>query len=111
MKHLVFTSLLTVLSISLVLPNKLMAQNTVEKDTLANWANLTTPPSYPGGLKALDIFLRNTVKYPKQATENNTQGTVQVSFIIEKDGSIGNFRIDRGKEDGLVLHTRTNNIR
>ncbi|MET4546539.1 hypothetical protein ABIE26_003866 [Pedobacter africanus] len=58
----------------------------------------------------MDIFLRNTVKYPKQATENNTQGTVQVSFIIEKDGSIGNFRIDRGKEDGLVLHTRTKKL-
>lgn len=35
-------------------------------------------------------YVYQNVKYPKEARENGVEGTVVVSFIIEKDGSISN---------------------
>jgi len=33
------------------------------------------------------------VKYPKSAMENDIQGTVIATFIVEKDGSVSNIKI------------------
>ncbi|WP_179413992.1 energy transducer TonB [Mucilaginibacter sp. E4BP6] len=38
-------------------------------------------------------FIRIPVIYPKVAMQDGTEGTVKVSFIIEKDGSISNIHI------------------
>ncbi|TWR25005.1 TonB family protein [Mucilaginibacter achroorhodeus] len=53
-------------------------------------------PSFPGGDKAFGQFLGKTVKYPKEARENNIQGRVIATFIVEQDGSLSNIRIVRG---------------
>lgn len=45
-------------------------------------------PVFPGGNAALLEFLRKNVKYPAICRENNIQGRVIVSFIIDRDGSI-----------------------
>ena len=37
--------------------------------------------------KLLD-FIYSNIKYPAIARENNIQGTVVLSFVVEKDGSI-----------------------
>lgn len=47
-------------------------------------------PVYPGGMNELFKDLTNNLKYPTVAIDNNLQGKVLVSFIIEKDGSISN---------------------
>lgn len=49
--------------------------------------------SFPGGMDALKTFLSTTVRYPEAAEQNNVQGKVVVSFIVEKDGSITQVRI------------------
>ena len=41
-------------------------------------------------------FLGENIKYPEQAKKTNVQGTVFVSFIIEKDGSVSNVKTVRG---------------
>lgn len=50
-------------------------------------------PSFPGGEEALAKFLRNNVRYPSLAQENNVQGTVSVQFVVEKDGTIQNVKV------------------
>ncbi|MGM9713724.1 MAG: TonB family protein [Prevotella sp.] len=45
-------------------------------------------PEFPGGSMALMEFLRDNVKYPKGAFERNVQGSVIVSFVIDRDGSV-----------------------
>ena len=45
-------------------------------------------PEFPGGTQALLDYLRDNVKYPVAARENNIQGRVLVSFVVNKDGSI-----------------------
>jgi TonB family protein len=53
-------------------------------------------PEFPGGDKALYKYLADSLHYPRAAIENNIQGRVFVTFIIEKDGSISNVRVLRG---------------
>jgi len=53
-------------------------------------------PEYPGGDEARLNFLRNNIKYPQMAREAGIQGTVYVSFVVEKDGSVTQVKIARG---------------
>lgn len=45
-------------------------------------------PEFPGGTAALLEYLKKNIKYPAICRENNIQGRVLVSFIVNKDGSI-----------------------
>lgn len=52
-------------------------------------------PEFPGGEQAMYSFLRDNIKYPQLARENNITGKVYIKFVVEKDGSISNVRIMR----------------
>ena len=52
-------------------------------------------PEFPGGLSALSQYLASNIKYPTLAKENNITGKVFVSFVVEKDGSVGQVKILR----------------
>ena len=53
-------------------------------------------PAYPGGEKARQKFLADHIQYPQKAKENNIQGTVFATFIVETDGALSNYTILRG---------------
>jgi len=57
-------------------------------------------PAFPGGEKALFEFIRLNVRYPNEAIEDRIEGTVFLSFIIEKDGMITNVNVERGVNGG-----------
>jgi TonB family protein len=58
---------------------------------------------FPGGQTAFLEYLRTSIKYPVLEKEKDQQGTVYVSFIIEKDGSITNVTVVRGVKDAPGL--------
>ena len=45
-------------------------------------------PEFPGGTAALMEYLRKNIKYPSICRENNIQGRVLVTFVVNKDGTI-----------------------
>jgi protein TonB len=51
---------------------------------------------YPGGETARQRFLLDNVRYPAIAREVGIQGTVHVTFVVERDGSLSDVRILRG---------------
>lgn len=53
-------------------------------------------PAFPGGEDARIRFLANNIIYPAEAGNSGIQGTVYVTYIIEKDGSVSNAGILRG---------------
>lgn len=53
-------------------------------------------PGYPGGDEARLTYLRDNIKYPEMAKESGIQGTVYITFVVEKDGSISNVKVLRG---------------
>ena len=52
-------------------------------------------PEFSGGMMALMQYLQKTIRYPKEARDNNIQGRVLVDFIIEKDGSVTNVGVSK----------------
>ena len=50
-------------------------------------------PQVPGGVSELMKFLSTNIRYPKEAMEKGEQGRVLVTFVVEKDGSIGDTKI------------------
>lgn len=53
-------------------------------------------PGFPGGDEARIKFLQNNIKYPQMARESNIQGTVYVTFVVERDGRVTDVRVLRG---------------
>ncbi|MEN8224288.1 MAG: M56 family metallopeptidase [Bacteroidota bacterium] len=58
-------------------------------------------PEFPGGQKALYEYMSENIQYPQQAKEKGISGTVFVSYVIEKDGSVSNIELLRGAEKSL----------
>ena len=53
-------------------------------------------PEFPGGENALMEYVSKNVVYPEEAKEKEIQGRVFISFVVEKDGSIGEVKVLRG---------------
>jgi periplasmic protein TonB len=53
-------------------------------------------PEFPGGNDAMMKFLRDNTRYPVIAREAGIQGTVFVTFVVERDGSVTNVSVIRG---------------
>jgi TonB family protein len=58
-------------------------------------------PQYPGGVNNLYQHFTAHFKYPSTARKRNAQGRVLLSFIVEKDGSISNAKVEHGVIDEL----------
>ena len=50
-------------------------------------------PTYPGGAAELQKFITEHLVYPEEALADSAQGLVQVSFIVEKNGSPTDFEV------------------
>lgn len=48
---------------------------------------------FNGGEKALDQFITDNIVYPIIAINNDIQGTVELSFIVAANGTIGDIQI------------------
>jgi len=58
-------------------------------------------PEFPGGTQALLDYLRKNIKYPAICRENNIQGRVLVSFVVNKDGAIVDPEVVKGVNPSL----------
>jgi TonB family protein len=53
-------------------------------------------PEYPGGQDAMIKYLMENIKYPEEAKTKGITGTVYVTYVVEKDGSVTNVKVLRG---------------
>ena len=53
-------------------------------------------PAFPGGDMARMKFLQDNIKYPIMAKESGIQGTVYVTFVVERSGAVTDVKILRG---------------
>lgn len=53
-------------------------------------------PEFPGGSAKMMEFISNNIKFPQICSEMDIQGTVYVSFIVRKNGTIEDIKILRG---------------
>jgi Ca-activated chloride channel homolog len=59
-----------------------------------------TMPEFPGGPKALENYLKINLKYPEAAKNAGIKGTVFVTFVVERDGTLSDIRVLRGIGSG-----------
>lgn len=52
--------------------------------------------SFLGGNEELKKWIVAHIQYPPYCKENGIEGKVYLSFVVEKDGSLSNFKIRRG---------------
>ena len=58
--------------------------------------SVSTLPTYIGGEEAMYKYIAENLRYPEQAKADGIAGRVQVSFVIEKDGSVTDVEVVRG---------------
>lgn len=79
----------------LMLPMLALGQNTKEptQDTASIYMQLDEDPEYPGGLDALMNYLNRNIHMPSKAIRAEVDGRVLVSFVVERDGRVGDITI------------------
>jgi protein TonB len=75
-------------------PPEIEEEDHVDEETI--FVVVESMPSFPGGDEARIKYLNENINYPSIAREAGIQGTVYVTFVVEKDGSITDVRILRG---------------
>lgn len=82
-----------------------VAQKTSEVEIEDKWDDVFNivedMPEFPGGEEALRRYIARNVSYPDYAKKNGIQGKVYVSFVVEKDGSVGRSKVVRGVAPSL----------
>ncbi|WMJ71769.1 energy transducer TonB [Cytophagaceae bacterium ABcell3] len=69
-----------------------------EPEEIYTW--VAEMPEFKGGDEALMRFLGDRIKYPKVAIKNNVEGDVWIEFIVNKDGSLSDFKVLRNLGHG-----------
>ncbi len=84
--------------ILLVFSTAVFAQESTQElsaDTILTIATVDTKPAFKGSEKEFYKYIGINFKYPAEARQANVQGRLVVEFIIEKDGSMSNYKITR----------------
>ena len=96
MKKIVLTIALALMGTALMAQNDDATEtrpiSTIEEEV---FVVVEEEPEFPGGMEALYRYLASNIKYPELAKKEKIQGTVYVSFVVEKDGSVTNIKVLR----------------
>jgi TonB family protein len=90
-------------------PNKADARNLLLKETAVLidtpkkgqvYTAVENQPQFPGADNAFKMYLARNIRYPKVARDNNVQGRVIITFVVETNGSLSGVKIIRGIGSG-----------
>jgi protein TonB len=68
----------------------------IEEDENQIFTVVEQQPEFQGGYEALMNFIKKHMRYPASARRMGVDGTVYVSFVVSKDGSISEVKTIRG---------------
>ena len=69
--------------------------STIVKEDTKIYLSSDLPPEFPGGAEAMKSWLTENVKYPPAAKKDKIIGLVEVTAIVEKDGSLSDVQVKR----------------
>ncbi|GGH05148.1 TonB family protein [Sphingobacterium alkalisoli] len=74
-----------------------VSQVIAQEDTVGNeiFTAVEVVPEPPGGFTTFRKWIADNYKYPHAAIDAGVKGTVQISFIVERDGSLTTFEIKK----------------
>lgn len=65
------------------------------ESNVAIYNSVDQEPLPVGGIEAFRIWIGNNYAFPQEAIDNGVDGMMNVQFIIEKDGSLSNIKVNR----------------
>lgn len=73
-----------------------------ESNNSTNHNILESRPSFLGGdLQKFSYWVVSHIKYPEEARKNKIQGAFKVIFVIEKDGSVSNIKVESNADRAI----------
>ncbi|MEO7989625.1 MAG: energy transducer TonB [Chryseolinea sp.] len=87
--------LLIVITSCILQPAEAQVNDSVGADSVV-YTVVEQQAQYPGGLNGLVEFLEKNINYPERPRKLGISGTVFVSFIVNKDGSLSDIGIVKG---------------
>lgn len=91
MKKLLYFFLIGILSCS---STSLLAQKTDNSEDKPVYS-VEQMPQYPGGDEALLKFIKENLKYPKEAAEGGVEGKVVIRFVVNREGTVTDVTVVR----------------
>lgn len=73
-------------------------KNSQEDVTL--FSAVEVKPSPPNGMNEFMKYVGENYEYPEEALKNGINGVIELSFIVEKDGSLSNLKIKKDLKYG-----------
>lgn len=64
-----------------------------EDNSVHSVATVEVMPEYPGGMAAFYKWVGNTYQYPASAVDAGVQGRINVTFVVEKDGTLTDVKV------------------
>jgi TonB family protein len=89
-----------VFSNGLLVSTKNLLEEVPQIDTAA-YEKVEKESEFPGGLSAWQKYLLNNLEYPERALKAKVMGTVEVVFIVDKEGRVTSPEIFRSVEYSL----------
>lgn len=74
---------------------KLIQQDTTNPMANAIFTEVEVIPEPVGGMRKFMTWVSNNYDYPKAALENAVNGVIEISFVVERDGSLTDFKIKK----------------
>jgi TonB family protein len=74
-----------------------------QKDTTVRGFNIIQSMPEFTGQGGFHHYLASTISYPSVEKANGVEGTVYVTFIVERDGSISNVRVKNREQNSPAL--------
>lgn len=69
-----------------------------------------TPASFPGGKEACDAFIDSLMVYPPEALREFRNETVNLEFIVERDGTVSRLKYEQPQEDEYGFHAEAKRL-
>ncbi|HYH56646.1 MAG TPA: TonB family protein, partial [Anseongella sp.] len=71
-----------------------------EGEKVYSFASIEKMPAFPGGKEAIIKHIVTKFRYPKEARENNVEGTIEIGFVVDKEGNVTNPEVLKGLGKG-----------
>lgn len=75
----------------------------VDPDKVYETFDIEKMPQFPGGEIPMQAYFKDNIQYPEEAKKSGIQGTVALSFVVEKNGSISTIRVLKDPGGGIGM--------
>jgi hypothetical protein len=84
-------------TVEMLFPGSAAQSNDLAADSTAtvSFADVDTPPTFPGGQQAIAQFIMKNFTWPIEAQKAGLSGRIYLAFVIERDGSLSNMKVLR----------------